>query len=218
MSENPEEKCGQCGATLLPKWRFCVACNAPIPGARRQSQDRVAESLRQLPSTRQPDKTLVYVPELREARLKRSRRNKWIAAIAVLICLALGVGGFVLLWSKERKKAETPKQQRELMARRDLDLYATAFKSFYTDVGRYPTVQEGLSALLKRPAAAANWRGPYIEADYSLDPWGHDYVYQAAGNGATYSLASFGPEGEGAGRFFLQITSESAVPHTPPKP
>jgi general secretion pathway protein G len=218
MSENAEEKCQQCGATLLPKWRFCVVCSATVPNAARQPHDRVSESLRHLPSTRQPDKTLVFVPELRQARLKRTRRNKWIIVISVIGCLALAIAGYAFLRSKEQKKTEAPNQKREIMARRDLDLYANAFKSFYADAGRYPTVQEGLSALLKRPSALASWRGPYIEADYSVDPWGHDYVYQAFNNGATYSLSSYGPEGEGAGRFFLRITAEAAEPHLLPTP
>lgn len=217
MPEKIEEgKCQQCGATLLPKWRFCVVCSAPIPGTARRAQGQLAESLRHLPSTREPDKTMVFVPELRDARLKRSRRNKWIAVVSAIACVALVIAGFAFFRSKEKKKNEAPNQQRELMARRDLDLYANAFRSFYIDVGRYPTTQEGLSALLKRPSALASWRGPYIEADYSVDPWGHDYVYQAVNNGGTYSFSTYGPEGDGAGRFFLQVTSEVSDPHAPP--
>ncbi len=218
MSESTERRCEQCGATLLPKWRFCVACSAPIPGAERRPQGQLAETLRHLPSTRQPDKTLVFVPELREARLKRSRRNKLIGIIVAVGCVALVITGFSLLRVKEHKKAQLPQQQREKMARHDLELYGRAFENFHADVGRYPTATEGLPALLKQPPTLAHWRGPYIEADYSVDPWGHDYVYQAFNNGAAYAMYTYGPEGESAGHYFLQINSGAQEPSAVPKP
>lgn len=218
MSEGTEGRCQQCGATLLPKWRFCVACSAPIPGASRRSEGQLAETLRHLPSTREPDKTLVFVPALREARLKRGRRNKLIGIAAAVSCIVLAIVGFSLLRVKEHKKAQAPQQQREKMARHDLDLYSRAFESFHEDVGRYPSAPEGLASLLKQPPTLANWRGPYIEADYSVDPWGHDYVYQVFNNGAAYAMYTFGPEGESAGHYFMQINSGAPEPALVPKP
>lgn len=218
MAESTAGKCQQCGAALLPKWRFCVACSAPVPGASRRAEGQLAETLRHLPSTREPDKTLVFVPELHEARLKRARRNKLAIIASVVGFIALVVVSLALLRVKEHKKTQAPQQQRELMARRDLDLYAKAFENFREDNGRYPTAQEGLPALLKQPAALDSWRGPYIDADYSVDPWGHDYVYQAFNNGAAFAMYSYGPEGEAAGRYFMQINSGLPGPTASPSP
>lgn len=212
MPESTERLCQQCGAALLPKWRFCVACNAPVQGAPRESQDQIAETMRNLPSTHRPDKTLVFNPELRDARLKRERRNKRALIAAAVGCVLLITASVVYWRAKEQKKAQAPGQQREMMARRELDIYAKAIENFRADIGRYPTMPEGLGALLKQPPPLAGWRGPYLERDYSVDPWGHDYVYQAFNDGAGYAVYTYGPEGEGAGRYFMQVNSGAPEP------
>lgn len=218
MPESPEEKCQQCGAALLPRWRFCVACNAPVAGASRRPQGQLAETLRHLPSTHQPDKTMVFVPEYREERLKRERRVKLAMIGAAVGCVLLAVASFVFWRSKEHKKAQVPQMQRETMARNELDMYAKSIENFRADVGRYPTLQEGLSALLKQPPTLENWHGPYLERDYSVDPWGRDYVYQAFNDGKAYAVYTYGPEGEAAGRYFMQVNSGAPGQTASPTP
>jgi general secretion pathway protein G len=66
---------------------------------------------------------------------------------------------------------------------------------FKADVGRYPTTQEGLVSLLRKPEGADNWDGPYIKKDDAMsDPWGHAYNYQSPGQHNEYDLYSYGPE------------------------
>lgn len=154
---------------------------------------------------------MVFVPELREARLKRERRNRRAFIAAMISCVVLAVVVFALWRAHERNKAQAQSQRREAMARRELDLYAKALEIFHTDFGRYPTAKEGLAALVRQPSTLAGWRGPYIEGDYSVDPWGADYVYQVFNDGAGYILSSYGPEGEAAGRAFLQVASGTPV-------
>ena len=44
--------------------------------------------------------------------------------------------------------------------------------TYRLDVGRYPTPEEGLDALVTAPATARNWNGPYLpKASGILDPW-----------------------------------------------
>ena len=216
MSEGTQERCGQCGAPLLPGRRFCVACLAQVPGARVEPKDRLSELMREIPSTRRPDKTMVFVPELREERLKKERRNKR-AFIAAMVCvLALAAASVVVWRTRESKQARAQSQRRESMARRELDLYAKALETFYDDFGRYPTVKEGLAALARQPSTLAGWRGPYIEGDYSVDPWGVEYVYQVINDGKGYILSTYGPNGEANGRAFLQVQAGTAAPSKNP--
>lgn len=212
MSESTRERCGQCGATLLSGRRYCLACLAQVPGARGASEDRLTELMREIPSTHRQDKTLVFVPELREARLKRERRNRRAFIAAIISCVILAVVAVTMWRVHERKQAQAQSQRRESMARRELDLYAKALQTFHADFGRYPTAKEGLAALVRQPSTLAGWGGPYIEGDYSVDPWGADYVYQVFNDGASYILSSYGPEGEAAGRAFLQVTSGTSGP------
>jgi general secretion pathway protein G len=218
MSEGTQERCGQCGAPLLPGRRFCVACLAQVPGARVTREDRLTELMRETPSTRRPDKTMVFVPELREARIKRERRNKRAFIAAMISLLVATAAGFVFWRVQERKQAQTQSQRRELMARRELDLYARALETFYADFGRYPSVREGLTSLARQPSTLAGWRGPYIEGDYSVDPWGAEYVYQVINDGKGYILSTYGPEGEANGRAFLQVHSGTSAPAATPTP
>jgi general secretion pathway protein G len=215
VTESAEKRCGQCGALLLTGRRFCLACQAPAPGATHLPTGQLAELARQIPSTHRPDKTLVFVPEHREARLKRERRNRRLLSAAALGCCVLAVIS-VLVWrANQRQQVQAQFQRREQLARRELDLYAKALDIFHTDVGRYPTKPEGLGALIRRPPTLAVWRGPYIEGDYSVDPWGNEYVYRVFADGLGYELFTYGPEGEAAGRAFLRVQAGLAPSETP---
>src|SRR5262245_37298347 len=195
MPESTGERCRHCGALLLPRRRFCVACLAQVPDGSRPTEDHLAELMRQIPSTHRPDKTLVFVPELREARLKRERRNRRAVIAAIVSCAILAITAFTIRRVHQRNLTMAAKQQRELMAWRELDLYAAALDSFRTDFGRYPTAKEAHGALYWQPPTLAGWRGPYIEKDYSLDPWGTEYVYRVSNDGTQYELFTYGPEG-----------------------
>lgn len=74
-----------------------------------------------------------------------------------------------------------------------------AFAGFRTDVGRYPTNEEGFTSLIHAPAGTEqHWHGPYIEGGrVPLDPWGHPYQYHtpATKNTRPYDIWSFGPDG-----------------------
>src|SRR5262245_8979402 len=145
MSEGVEERCRHCGAALKPGRRYCVACLAQVPVARVAPEDRLTEMMREIPSTHRPDKTLVFVPELREARLKRERRIRRVFIAATISFVVLAIVGFAIRRASERKQAQAQSQRREAMARRELNLYAKALEIFHADFGRYPGATEGLA-------------------------------------------------------------------------
>jgi general secretion pathway protein G len=72
----------------------------------------------------------------------------------------------------------------------------TALKLYELDNGVFPSTTDGLGALSRKPANAANWRGPYLERR-ALDPWGRDYKYVSPGIHRTndYDLYSLGKDG-----------------------
>lgn len=78
-------------------------------------------------------------------------------------------------------------------ARAQLDAIDKALQAYRIDVGRYPSSAQGLRALVRPPPDEPRWRGPYLQAEVPLDPWGGPYHYRA-GDGARgdYELASFG--------------------------
>lgn len=80
-----------------------------------------------------------------------------------------------------------------------LAAYQTALELYRLDLGRYPLTTEGLEALGRTPAGAQGWAGPYLDRPVAPDPWGHPYDYQAAGDGLSYQLRSFGADGREGG-------------------
>ena len=88
-------------------------------------------------------------------------------------------------------------------AKLQVQTLASSLELFQGDNGRFPTGQEGLQALLVRPAGLDNWNGPYLHSKDQLnDPWGHPYRYVVAGSSVTVSTlgADNKPGGDGADR------------------
>lgn len=85
------------------------------------------------------------------------------------------------------------------IAHAQIDVFTKAIDNYRLDVGRYPTAEEGLAALVVKPASADKWTGPYLKKDVPLDPWGHPYVYQVPGTKSDYSVVSYGRDGQPGG-------------------
>lgn len=84
-------------------------------------------------------------------------------------------------------------------AKAQIELIGAALDGFRLDNGRYPTTEQGLSALREKPEDLENWAGPYMPKAIPKDPWGHEYVYTAPGEHYDYDLVSYGRDGEPGG-------------------
>jgi general secretion pathway protein G len=61
------------------------------------------------------------------------------------------------------------------------------------DVGRFPTEEEGLKALVSQPDGLTAWSGPYLKKARGLiDPWGVPYHYRSPGQYGDVDVFSFG--------------------------
>lgn len=85
------------------------------------------------------------------------------------------------------------------VARSQIEAFERALDSFRLDVGRYPTSEEGLDALLHRPSNAVGWNGPYLKKDVPPDPWGRPYTYRAPGTKGDFDIVSLGKDGQPGG-------------------
>jgi general secretion pathway protein G len=85
-------------------------------------------------------------------------------------------------------------------ARLQIASFSNSLDLYYLDVGRYPTTQEGLAALVKRPPGVDVWNGPYLKGGtVPVDPWRNTYVYVSPGAHGGYDLTSFGSDGREGG-------------------
>ena len=93
-------------------------------------------------------------------------------------------------------------QAKVAAARADIESnLATALDLYELDNGHYPTMEQGLTALIEKPSSSpepSNWSGPYLKRKkIPLDPWKKEYQYVGPGvhNKDEYDLLSFGPDG-----------------------
>jgi general secretion pathway protein G len=80
-------------------------------------------------------------------------------------------------------------------AKAQMQAFSRALDQYRLDVGRYPTTEQGLNALLTRPGNEVKWNGPYLQNAVPLDPWGKAYVYRAPGANGDYDILSYGKDG-----------------------
>ncbi len=87
--------------------------------------------------------------------------------------------------------------------------FSSGLDLFYLEVGRYPTTEEGLDALVSEPAGAPNWNGPYLKKnDIPSDPWGLAYHYRNPGENGDFDLYSLGRDnGDGGEDEDMDIVS-----------
>ena len=149
--------------------------------------------------------------KLIQGRLRRSARRGGQAGftlvemlvVIAIIGLIMGLVGPRVLGYLSESKVKTAKIQIESLS--------AALDLFYLDNGRYPAGNEGLAALVQRPASASAWNGPYIKTGaVPADPWGHPYVYKVPGDHAAYEIASYGSAGQEGGAGSSTIIKSAA--------
>lgn len=84
-------------------------------------------------------------------------------------------------------------------ARAQMDALGKALDQFRLDSGYYPSTEQGLAALIERPANLAKWDGPYLSKAIPPDPWGNPYVFIMPGEHGEYDLLSYGKDGKPGG-------------------
>lgn len=74
-----------------------------------------------------------------------------------------------------------------------------SLEMYKLDVGRFPTTDQGLQALNKKPSGATGWNGPYLKSDVPLDPWKQEYHYKYPGEHGELDIYSYGQNGSPGG-------------------
>ena len=85
-------------------------------------------------------------------------------------------------------------------ARTDVNNLVQALKLYRLDNQRYPSAEQGLDALVRKPTGGAiptNWK-PYLDK-LPNDPWGRPYQYLNPGVKGEIDVFSFGADGQPGG-------------------
>ncbi len=126
-------------------------------------------------------------------------RSKGFTLIELMVVLViLGVLAAMIA----PKIMDRPDEARIVAARQDIATVIQALKMYRLDNIRYPTTEQGLQALVTKPAIDPipdNWKsGGYLEK-LPKDPWGNAYVYLNPGRHGDIDVISLGADGQTGG-------------------
>ena len=125
---------------------------------------------------------------------RRSRGFSLLELVIVLIIL-----GTIMAFLAPRIFGNVERANQQL-AKAKMEQLSGQLEIMRLEVGRYPNSQEGLRALLEKPAGMDRWNGPYIKDPTTLkDPWGNDFKYTAPGASKPFDLVSLGADGREGG-------------------
>jgi general secretion pathway protein G len=85
-------------------------------------------------------------------------------------------------------------------ARVQVEDLSAALDMYKLDVGKYPSSDQGLIALVEKPAIGKRWNGPYLrKSKVPKDPWVQEYSYASPGEHGRFDLYSYGADGKEGG-------------------
>ena len=135
---------------------------------------------------------------VRRARSRHGFTLIEIMAVVLIMGLLAGIVGVAVFGQLDSARVGTTATQMKQIE--------SALAFYQMENGRFPTTEQGLSALVRKPTIGPeprNWRpGGYLQGgQVPLDAWGNPYQYQYPGtnNPQAFDLWSFGADGTPGG-------------------
>jgi general secretion pathway protein G len=127
------------------------------------------------------------------------RRPRGFTLIEILVVVAIiGILATMII----PQIMNQPDQAKAVAARADVNAIYGALKLYKLDNGVYPSNEQGLQALVRKPDRGdipRNWKpGGYLEK-LPQDPWQHDYMYLNPGIRGEIDVFSLGSDGQPGG-------------------
>ncbi len=129
----------------------------------------------------------------------------------MIVIVILGILGAVVA----PQLMSEPDKARVVQAKMQIENLATATKKFYLDNGFYPSTEQGLEALVNRPAIGRtpkNYPAGGYMPKIPLDPWGNDYIYISPAQKTPFEIVSLGADGVEGGEGFDADIRNADVP------
>ena len=130
-----------------------------------------------------------------KSRVRKFNKTSGFSLVELIVVIAI-LGMLMLLMVSNYGKffSGSKKKVAEMLVTKTME---APLMMYMSDMGRYPTTQEGLQALVRAPSGKrGRWNGPYIkDAESLMDPWKNPLQYRCPGqhNPDGYDLWSMGP-------------------------
>lgn len=128
---------------------------------------------------------------MQNSRLQRGFTLLELLVVMVIIGLLAGYVGPKYFSQIGKSEIKATKAQ--------IDSLEKALDQYRLDLGRYPSSEQGLAALMAQPSGETKWQGPYLKKAVPLDPWGKPYQYKYPGEHGEFDLLSWGKDGQPGG-------------------
>lgn len=137
-----------------------------------------------------------------EGCLAKNRSQLGFTLIEVMVVIAIiGIMATLIVPQIMSK----PNEARVIAAKQDISSIIQALKLYRLDNSRYPTTEQGLSALVAKPTSEPipqNWKPNGYVDRLPKDPWGFAYQYSNPGTRAEIDVFSLGADNKLGGTGF----------------
>src|SRR5579864_1123004 len=123
--------------------------------------------------------------------MKKSQGFTLVEVMVVVVIL--GILAAIIL----PKIMSRPEQARIVKVKQDLLAIQSALDLYKLDNSMYPTTDQGLDALIKKPTTSPipqNWKSEGYLQQLPMDPWGQPYQY--TNDNEKLRIWSYGPKGK----------------------
>ncbi len=77
---------------------------------------------------------------------------------------------------------------------------SSALDLYRLELGKFPSSDQGLEALITKPRNVEGWNGPYLKKNViRKDPWGNEFHYSSPGQNGEFDLWSLGADNREGG-------------------
>ncbi|MCP4040637.1 MAG: type II secretion system major pseudopilin GspG [Gammaproteobacteria bacterium] len=142
-----------------------------------------------------PNAKTGYVQEVRYSGFAGAKTGGFTLIEVMVVVVILGILASVII----PKIMDRPDAARVVKTKHDIRAIESSLNLYKLDSFHYPSTDQGLEALVAKPAGSPeprNWKaGGYLER-LPKDPWGNDYQYLKPGEKGSIDIYSLGADGQ----------------------
>jgi general secretion pathway protein G len=138
-------------------------------------------------------------PVFLDLSVQRNHRETGFTLIEIMVVIAIiGILATLIVPNIMGR----PDEARITAAKHDVGTINQALKLYRLDIGRYPTTEQGLKALVEKPTSEPipqNWKAGGYLGQLPKDPWGNPFFYSNPGTRSEIDIVSYGADGKPGG-------------------